>query len=226
MDVAIVNFNTPEITAATVKSVWKHTPGARVTVFDNSTERPMPKMDGVFLMDNTKGQLINFDAFLAKYPNKGETSNDWGSDKHCSTIDYLWGVFPAGFILLDSDALVKRDLSDIVDPDKAFVGEVFQDFSNPWHWLPRVLPFCCWINVPLCRKTGIRYFGEDRNWRLHRGDNRTWYDTGASFYEDVLDHRLPRREIKVEDYVEHLGGGSYRQPDPMRWLEENRSLYE
>ena len=39
MDVLIIHYNTPELTAAAIRSLWKHTPGARVTVFDNSDKR-------------------------------------------------------------------------------------------------------------------------------------------------------------------------------------------
>lgn len=228
MHVAIVHFNTPELTTATIKSIWKHTPGCKITVFDNSTERPFPKMDGVFILDNTKGQLIDFDKMLAEFPEKQDlTINHWGSAKHCKTIDYLWGIFPSGFILMDSDVLVKKDISDLVDKTKAFSGEVFQDLRYPVFWVPRVLPYICWINVPLCRQKGIKYFDANRNWKLHPGDYTTWFDTGASFFEDCADKRLKWNNIKVEDYVEHFAGGSYHPTGSRnKWLNKYRNLYE
>ena len=68
--VAIVHYNTPELTEAAIRSLWKH--GGRdyeITVFDNSDKRPFLKqMDGVKVIDNTHGQVINFDEELKKYP--------------------------------------------------------------------------------------------------------------------------------------------------------------
>lgn len=228
MDAVIVHFNTPEITTATVKSIWKHAPGCRVFIFDNSTERPFPAMDGVLIIDNTRGQLIDFEAFLAEYPDKQPSGNEWGSAKHSKTIDFLWDLFPNGFVLLDSDILLKRDFSDIVDPGSAFVGEVYQDLSNLFHMIPRVRPFLCWLNVPMCRKAGIRYFDGDRNWRLKSGGIETLYDTGASFYEDCLNKRLPRRQIDLSDYIEHFGAGSWgnQQAAAKVWLTIHKDLYE
>ena len=38
-NVAIVHYNTPELTEAAIRSLWKNTPDAAVTVFDNSDRR-------------------------------------------------------------------------------------------------------------------------------------------------------------------------------------------
>jgi hypothetical protein len=61
--VAIVSYNTPELIAAAIMSLRKH--GGqdwRVVVFDNSDERPFTcKMKNVEVVDNTKGQIIDFD---------------------------------------------------------------------------------------------------------------------------------------------------------------------
>lgn len=43
MRVAIVHYNTPKLTAAAVRSLWKHTPGVRVTVLDNSDRLPISR---------------------------------------------------------------------------------------------------------------------------------------------------------------------------------------
>lgn len=60
--VAVVHFNTPELTRAAILSIRKHG-GAdyRYVVFDNSDRRPFGKMDGVEVIDNTKGKYVNFD---------------------------------------------------------------------------------------------------------------------------------------------------------------------
>ena len=65
--VAIVHYNTPEITEAAIWSLRKH--GGEdydVFVFDNSDECPFTaKMKGVTVFDNTKGQIIDFEKELA-----------------------------------------------------------------------------------------------------------------------------------------------------------------
>ena len=75
IQVAIVHYNTPELTEAGILSLRKH--GGMdwpVTVFDNSDRKPFKKkkMKGVKVIDNTKGKVIDFEAELAKYPDRME----------------------------------------------------------------------------------------------------------------------------------------------------------
>ena len=123
-DIAIIHFNTPELTRATIESVRKHTPGCRFTVFDNSDKRPFVPMSGVKVFDNTKGQIIDFDAMLARYPKRRSTMYYHASAKHIACVDYLFDVLTEGFVLLDSDVLVKADISR------------FFDVQAAWHPLP------------------------------------------------------------------------------------------
>ena len=110
--VAIVHFNTPELTEACIHSIRRHGgQDYRIVVFDNSDKRPFPKMKGVEVFDNTKGQIFNFDQELAKYPNKDMAVggvNNWGSDKHMMSVQALWDLLPEGFMLIDSDVLIKE----------------------------------------------------------------------------------------------------------------------
>ena len=97
--VAIVHFNTPELTEACILSLRKHGGEEyQVTVFDNSTDqtvdgevrkaRPFTKrMKGVKVINNRKGQIIDFEKELAKYPTKSEKAGCakgcwFGSDVH------------------------------------------------------------------------------------------------------------------------------------------------
>jgi GT2 family glycosyltransferase len=105
--VVIINFNTPEMCEAAIMSLRKHGgKDYRVIVFDNSTDVDYPatgqmeamkmcarpftrKMEGVEIIDNTKGQVIDIDAELAKYPNRNSlsvNSNNSGSVRHIITI--------------------------------------------------------------------------------------------------------------------------------------------
>ena len=69
--VAIIHYNTPELTMAAIGSLLKNGGGPfRVVVFDNSDERPFPMAMNVTVLDNTQGQIIDFDKELEKYPER------------------------------------------------------------------------------------------------------------------------------------------------------------
>ena len=61
--VAIVHYNTPELTEALIKSIRKHGGEEyQVVIFDNSNERPFTKkMKGVKVINNRKCQIIDFE---------------------------------------------------------------------------------------------------------------------------------------------------------------------
>ena len=225
--VCIVHYNTPEITAAVVKSVWKHTPDCEVTVFDNSDKYPFVPMEGVEVIDNTKGQICDFDKWIASYPMARPTVCNNGSEKHMWSVEYLYQHSDEGFVLVDSDALVKADLTPLFDESVAWIGQP-EDRPMNWHHVRRLQPYCLWINVPMCKKAGITFMSEGRIFMVsHSGP--PWYDTGASFYHDCVKANLPSREIETAQYVEHLVGGS--QNDRLKkawrsWLSKYRYLYE
>ena len=225
-NVCIIHFNTPELTRATIRSVWKHTPDCKVTVFDNSNSLPFGQMDGVTIIDNTKGQLLDFHKFLSHYSNKEHSPNKWASAKHAKTNDYLFRLFPNGFVLMDSDILVKKDISDFFDGRYLFVGKIRERSDDRNNRNPRLLPFLCWINAGMCSDNGIAFFDGKRSWKLHRGGPDTWYDTGSSFLLDCLASGLPVRNVDIDDYMIHFYGGSYKKKDWRTWLDQYRELYE
>lgn len=227
----IVHYNTPEMTEAAVRSINKHTPGLRIVIFENSTERVFTaKFPNVEIIDNTFDRLIDFDAILSRFPRKMHTCNDWGSVKHCYTIDYLWADFPEGFVLADSDILVKKDISPFfsVAEGYAWAGKLFIDPMNDLRRVMRLLPFLCYINVPMCRKYGIRYFDPSRMWKLDKTGPDEWYDTGASFLEDCRAAGLSGREIDIDDYIEHFTGASYTKHPLLAqaWLNMHEKLWK
>lgn len=223
--VCIVHYNTPELITAAISSLLRCTPDCKVTVFDNSDERPFPQMEGVDVIDNTNGRHIDFIKFLAKYPTKMPTQNNWGSAKHAKTIDYLFGLFPDGFVLMDSDVLIKKDISVFFDDSVVFVGKKRDAMKDKNNRVPRLLPFLCWLNVPVCLEKCIRYFDDKRSWKLHRSLPNYWYDTGASFLEDCLKSGLPVKYIDIDNYMVHFYGGSYKNKDWRLWLKEHKDLW-
>lgn len=225
-DVVIINYNTPELVSAAIRSARKRTPDCKFTVFDNSDERPLTSMEGVTILDNTRGQLIDFDAMLDRYPDKIETGCNWGSEKHIASVDYLFDIFQDGFVLMDSDVLVRKDFSSFFDESVACVGTVeykpkYRNNSQ------RFYPMLLWLNVPMLREKGIRFFHEGYVFKMSN-KGIPYYDTGGSLYKDCKDAGLPYREVDIFEYIEHFGGASYSKDKvlPKTWLELYRGLYE
>ena len=249
--IAIIHFNTPELTEACILSIRKHGCDWPVVVFDNSREVTWPagegmpertleahpftrRMKGVKVIDNTKGQVIDFESTLAAFPNKLQAHaavNGWGSDCHMMTVDKLFDLLPDGFILVESDVLIKADIRQMWREEYSFTAYVQRQQRGNRFNIGRILPMLCYLNVPKFRAEGVRYFDPDRSWMLHpdENDRRNWYDTGASLLEDVLSHRprLKGLHVDIRPMVEHLGGASYSTlKGQAEWLTQHRALWE
>jgi len=256
--IAIIHFNTPELTEACILSIRKHGCDWPIVVFDNSADLTVPagtagnspkeelhikahpfkkKMKGVKIIDNTKGQVIDFDKFLADYPERNKQigvfkSSVWGSAKHIYTVQKLWELLPDGFILVESDILVKADIRDLWKEQYSFCGYVQRNQYGNKFKVPRILPMLCYMNVPLLTKEGARYFDPDRCWGLKAdiNDKGNWFDTGACMLDDVLKKRprLKGLHIDIRPIVAHYGGGSWHQNDTTqqkKWLEQHNDLW-
>lgn len=240
--VAIVHYNTPELTEATILSLRKHGgENYKVVIFDNSDSRPWKKkMRGVRRIDNTKGQIIDFDAELAKYPDKcpelgvnGQCF--YGSDKHMMSIQALFDLLPDGFLLMDSDVLLKANVDFMFMEEECVCGHIqTADKSHNAFGIERLVPMLCWINVPMCKSCCIDYWDPARSWGLHPGGKRNkanWYDTGASFLEDIRSHKNGAcgKRIDIRPLMEHLQSGSWRNSGESRqreWLEAHTDLWK
>lgn len=235
--VAIVHYNTPELTEATILSLRKHGgENYKVYIFDNSDERPWKKrMKGVKKFDNTKGKIVDFDKELAKYPRKCDQigvfgKNVYGSAKHMMSVQALFDLLPDGFLLMDSDILLKENVDFMFQENQCVVGHIqsWQKSSNPYK-IDRLVPMLCYINVPMCKSCGINYFDGNRCWGLHGKSKQSWYDTGASFLEDVRSHRngARGRRIDIRLLMEHLKSGSWRgEGKAEAWLKNHEDLWK
>lgn len=223
-NVAIVHYNTPELTAAAIKSLLLHTPDCKITVFENSDKRPLPPIDNVTVLDNTKGQLVDFEEMLSRYPDKIPTACNWGSEKHIASVDYLFDVLQEGFLLVDSDVLFKKDITSLFDSSKAWVGAI-EHKPKFWFQAVRCFPMLLWINVPMLREHNIRFFHEGMVYKMSH-TKPPYYDTGGSLYVDCNKAGLPYTEINMFDYIEHLGGASCYQTNWKKWLDLHKDLYE
>ena len=145
--VAIIHYNTPELTEAAIWSLRKHGgQDYKVVLFDNSTERPFRKpMQGVEVIDNTKGQVIDFDKALAKFPHRNRAigcarGNEFGSAKHMMTVQKLWELLPDGFVLMESDILLKKSIDEFFNPEYSVVAYIQKEQPRNRFRIGRVLP--------------------------------------------------------------------------------------
>ena len=87
----IIHYNTPLLTECLVRSINLFVDDAIIYIFDNSDKAPFTAFyDNVLVLDNAKGQIINFDKWLEKYPNRNRSGgriNQWGSAKHCYSVE-------------------------------------------------------------------------------------------------------------------------------------------
>ena len=238
MVAAIVHYNTPKLTRAAVLSLWKHTPGCRVVIFDNSDTLPFLSKNASFaaasagmleVIDNTQGQHIDFRAWLETFPDREPSpGNDYGSAKHCYSVQLLCDMLREPLLLMDSDVLVKRDVTPFFrHPDCAWVGETGENVRRRFGYdIRKVQPFLCWLNVPLMDARGIRYFNPEWMWNLTTKRPNHRYDTGAWLCRAVREAGLPTCELPLRDYIVHLGHGSWRDRNPMAWLQQHRELWE
>ena len=186
------------------------------------------------MIDNTNGGIIDFETWLSGYPNRKKSNgktNNWGSAKHAYTIEKCMEIIKDNFVLLDSDVLLKKDISDLFQKNKVYVAEtVFQPNSK----IHRVLPYVCFINNKMCFKNGIHYYNDDFMHGLRKTVKSDMYDTGAYFY--LACEKFEHTDIKCDDYIEHYKAGSWTQEaDKARktshfsvdeWLEKNRDLWD
>ena len=235
-NVAIVHYNTPELTKAAILSLRKH--GGKdynVYILDNSDARPFKKMKGVKIFDNTKGKYIDFDTELSKYPDRDRSigcakNNEFASEKHMMSVQKLWELVPDGFILMESDILIKQSIDFMFMWDECVCGHITRSYGPPK--IERLAPMLCWINVPMCVAGGARYFDPDRAYALHKGksDGRNYWDTGAALLDDIrrLKPQCHGRKIDINPLVIHYGSASWINNDlenQIKWLDEHRSLW-
>lgn len=239
--ICIIHFNTPLLTECLIKSINKFTPDSLIYIFDNSDSLPFTyRQDNIVYIDNTKGQIINFDEWLSNFPerfNSAARRNNFASAKHSYSIQKCIELINDNFILLDSDVLLKQDISDLVDDSYLYVGDTLT-------WKPRVLaksfkaatrflPYICYLNVDMLKKEGVTFHNDNFMHGLTIAND--YYDTGAYFYYTVSEKNLPFRQINYTDYVVHYKAASwvdaarqfdsYQKESPEAWLVKNKRCW-
>lgn len=226
--VVIVNYNTQRLTECTIMSLNKHTPNLRIVVFDNSDKEPFKNIfENVEVIDNTKGQIVDFEKMLEEYPDRIiDNGCNFGSAKHCRSVEACLDLIEEGFLLMDSDVLVKKDVTKLFDVSCAWTGMVNIQRSRFGISVARILPFLCYVNTPLLRKHGIHYFNGDKMFALNQRVPEKAYDTGAWFYEACNDNCLNGNHINIFDYIIHFDHGSWLERNFESWLEEKKEYWE
>lgn len=243
--VCIVHYNTPELLRACLLSFMKQGTEWHFVIFDNSNQRPvtmemlseweLTQTDNTFgIIDNTQGQIIDFDAELAKWPSKRTDAErrtaNFGSAKHMMSVDWLIWNTKEPFVLCDSDILLKRPVDDLYDESVTAIGFIDQGWNNP-HGIKRLWPMLCWVNAPECRRLGIHFYDGSRCWGINSDHpHGTWYDTGAAFLEDIRanSEATLRTFTDATERFEHLWSGSWnkdKEKEWQRWLNEHAGLW-
>jgi hypothetical protein len=230
INVCVVNYNTSELTTAAILSLNRCTPGCHVIVIDNSDQEPfrmgdVPMLCNVEVIDNTEGQIIDFDQWLSQFPDKHlGTGNNWASAKHCYTVQWVVNKRRNPMILMDSDILVKRDISPLWNNRYVYSGQRAPHHSR-FGDVDRVLPFLCYLNIPAMKRSGISYYNKEKMFCLNQRRPDMAYDTGCWFLEDCVQHRAPHQDLNLDDYILHLGHGSWRDMKWADWLEMHSKLW-
>lgn len=222
-----VNYNTPELLEALVESIRKNSPSiSRIVVFDNSDKSPFyatTEKDGlkIEVIDNSNDKVVDYGSVKA-FNGESIRGGSYGSAMHSMAIQYLIENVGPGFILLDSDVLVKKDLSPIFDDRCVFKGSI--GISSKRFSKLRVEPYCSYLNSSMIRKLGIRYHSNKHIIGLTK---RCRYDTGAFFYEQCMATSLRWEKIDPQEYVVHLKGATWmsREDRISYFLQANKCLY-
>ena len=226
INICIVHYNTPKMTECLIKSInkfVKNKPVDNIYIFDNSDKQPFQyRQDNIKYIDNTKKQIIDFDEWGKNYPYKMEP---FYSSKHSYSVQTFMDMIDKPFILMDSDILLKCDISILWDEKMAFIGDVVGK---------RVLPFICFINPKILKEKNVKYFDDRFTYDLNKDKTGTKkYDTGYTLWANK--GILPHKTIKFFKYAEHYAAASYdkeifkqrhkNQPSQDKWLEQNKRYW-
>lgn len=233
INICIIHYNTPELTNALIKSINKHVKRAYIYLFDNSDKNPFTyKYDNLEYLNNTNGQYINFNKWLDNYPTRFQTREhigNYGSARHSISIQKCMEIIDDNFILMDSDILLKRDISGFINHKYIYVGETEKQGNGKY----RVLPFCLFINVKMCKKYNVPWFDANYMHGLHLTKEADKYDTGGAFY--IHTRNYPYKDITLKSFIIHYKGGSWEEKymkehnltlTSKEWLEINKKYWQ
>lgn len=209
----ICNYNTNTYTNNCIKSVIDKIKSFTysIYVFDNSDKIIFDNIYNVNVIDNTDSKILNFNKFIEGI--KDTTKNNFGSLKHSLSIDYILKKSNHNnILLLDSDTILLRDIDFIDDnyitiSDRKEFDYKYTNKSGARLYKRRFLPFIQYFNKKKILENNLDYCDNNRIVGINTCD--VLYDTGASFYEDVLKYKLEFKIINHYKYIKHYGGKSW-----------------
>lgn len=209
LTIFVVNFNTSEMTNFCLDQIDKHCNkyNYNIVLLDNSTKekfKPSKHRNNVEYIDNTNNQIIDYNKFV-KESCRGYDVGDYATPKHAFAIDWMIkNCKTKNLLILDSDAFLKKDI-DFIDDSYCTIADVGEDFN-----IPRFLPMIQYINVEEFRKNNLIFCDPERI-RFGLNFSHNGWDTGACLYADIIDKKLKYKTIDMNEYVEHVAGGSWKQ---------------
>lgn len=227
--IATCNFNTTQLTNNLLDSISLHFNSCEynLIILDNSdvtqfkldsTITTNTKCTNIQIIDNFKSKLLDFDKVLANSPYKlmPHNTNHYGSLKHAYSIQFLLDVCKTQFLLLfDSDTILLRDI-DFISNDYITVADIEEYGKNDprmnnkkYLSKTRFMPFIQLFNITKIRSHDIRYFDYSRIHGILAPRRGNYYDTGASFYEDINKNSLSYKQIIYGNYIYHIDHGSW-----------------
>ena len=70
----------------------------------------------------------------------------------------MWDYCPDGFLLMDSDVVLKQNVDFMFMENQCCCGHIqYGKYTNNKYNIDRLVPILCWINVPMCKDCGIQY---------------------------------------------------------------------
>lgn len=235
------NYNTPELVQVMLKSFFKQnsTFSGNIIIFDNSDiskfTSDMYNYDKLYIIDNTNQHYVNY-SILDKYKKHSDKLSNYGSAKHSMCIDYVfrYHVKSEYMLIVDSDIIFKNSIYEMynkVKKDSYIVGECGKylnkdntiNLDNIDHTI-RLFPVMFMVDTYIfTQNPTLKYF--DPNRMVCLNDNFNYYDTGVSFYEDLIKENIYVSQIKINDYVNHLCGGSYYNKKAINTFIQNNIQY-
>ena len=209
MKFCIVHYNTPELITCCISSVNKQYNNAEIIVFENSDKyKFVNNFDNVKIIDNSNGQILNFENEIQKFMKINNLSNDvllrqkkasnFGTFKHSITIQWLIDNINEDFILLDSDILMKKPLPKLENEQICIA-----DYNEN-----RIYPYIIHLNTKLVKENNLVFCDYEHILPTKILES---YDTGGYFRTEIFKKQLKINKIDLEDYIVHFGNGSWRK---------------
>ena len=222
--IAICNFNTTELTNNCIQSIQLNCKNFlyKFVILDNSNKTSFSLASDfnydtkIEIINNTTGKYVNFNQVLQKCPFKlmKNNANNYGSLKHAASIQFLLNICTTKILLLfDSDTILHKDI-DFIDMQYASIADLEENGKNGrngklYTSFTRFMPFIQFFNIDMIQKKKIRYFDYARMHGVLAPNRGNYYDTGASFYADLVKNNLQFKRINYKDYIKHLDHGSW-----------------